>query len=49
MGYAIIRERAIKKTNLNDKESVVSSIVKILRSIDKKFPPKTKRFIEVDL
>lgn len=49
MGYAIIRVKAIKKTNLNDKESIVSSIVKILRSIDKKFPPKTKRFIEVDL
>ena len=49
MGYAIIRVKVVKKANLNDKESVVSSIVKILKSIDKKFPPKTKRFIEVNL
>tara|TARA_R100001509_G_scaffold15618_1_gene7918 strand:- start:503 stop:1276 length:774 start_codon:yes stop_codon:yes gene_type:complete len=49
MGYAIIRVKVVKKTNLNDKESVTSSIVRILKGIDKKFPPKTKRFIEVEL
>lgn len=49
MGYAIIRVKVIKKTNLNDKENVISSITRILKAIDKKFPPKAKRFIEVEL
>jgi len=49
MGYAIIRVKAVKKTNLNNKENLVSSIIRILKSIEEKFPPKTKRIIEVEL
>ena len=48
-GFAIIRVKAIANASLKKKENLVSNIVKTLNSIEKKFPPKTKRFIEVEL
>ena len=48
-GFAIIRVKAIANASLKKKENLVSNIVKTLSSIEKKFPPKTKRFIEVEL
>lgn len=48
-GYAIIRVKVIGKVNLVNKEKLISNITQTLKSIEKKFPPKTKRFIEVEL
>lgn len=48
-GFAIIRVKAIANASLKKKENLISNIVNTLRSIEKKFPEKTKRFIEVEL
>ena len=48
-GFAIIRVKAIANASLKKKENLISNIVSTLKSIEKKFPPKTKRFIEVEL
>ena len=48
-GYAIIRVKVTCKINLTNKEKLISDIIQILKSIENKFPPKTKRFIEVEL
>lgn len=48
-GYAIIRVKVTGKINLTNKEKLVSSITETLKDIEKKFPPKAKRFIEVEL
>ncbi len=48
-GLAIIRVKAIANASLKKKENLISNIVSTLKSIEKKFPPKTKRFIEVEL
>lgn len=48
-GYVIIRVRAIKTPNLKTKEGLVANLLAILNNIEKEFPPKTKRFIEVEL
>lgn len=48
-GYAIIRVKAMNSPNLNNKEKLASDIISILDRIKIDFPPKTKRFIEVEL
>lgn len=48
-GFAIIRVKAIANPSLKKKEDLISKIVSKLESIEDKFPPKTKRFIEVEL
>lgn len=48
-GFAIIRVKAIANASLKKKENLISNIVSTLKSIENKFPPKTKRFIEVEL
>jgi len=48
-GFAIIRVKAIANASLKKKENLISNIVSTLKSIEEKFPPKTKRFIEVEL
>jgi very-short-patch-repair endonuclease len=48
-GFAIIRVKAIANASLKKKENLIFNIVSTLKSIEEKFPPKTKRFIEVEL
>jgi very-short-patch-repair endonuclease len=48
-GYAIVRIKAMEYPNLKKREDLVSRLLKILSNIKDKFPPKTERFIEVEL
>ena len=48
-GFIIIRVKAIANASLKKKENLVFNIVNTLKNIEKKFPPKTKRFIEIEL
>lgn len=48
-GYAIIRVKSLGQESLNKKEALADKVVNSLNSIKKKFPPKTKRFIEIEL
>lgn len=48
-GYAIVRIKAMEYPNLKKREDLVGNLLSILDNIKDKFPPKTKRFIEVEL
>jgi very-short-patch-repair endonuclease len=48
-GYAIIRVMTTSTPSLAAKEGLVDVIMNNLNSIKKKFPPKTERFIEVQV
>lgn len=48
-GYAIIRVKAMSSLSLHKKEKLASNIINILSKIKDNFPPKTQRFIEVDI
>jgi very-short-patch-repair endonuclease len=48
-GYAIIRVKALTEPNFSKKEKLASNIASILNRISDNFPPKTERFIEVDI
>lgn len=48
-GFAIIRVKVLDKPNLKRKQDMVDNVLSILKGIEKKFPPKSQRFIEVDL
>jgi len=48
-GYAIIRVKNMSDSlSLADKEELKNNIAKILGEIEKKFPAKSKRYIEID-
>lgn len=47
-GYAVIRLKSLGQESLAKREEMLSSIVDEVTEISKKFPPKTKRFIEVE-
>jgi len=48
-GFAIIRVKAMTTPSLKQKEELSHNVVGLLKGIEKKFPEKTERFIEVDL
>jgi len=47
-GYAVVRVKSLGQESLAKREDILSSVVKEVTKISKKFPPKTKRFIEVE-
>ena len=49
-GYIIIRVKNLSDfVSLNKKEALINNLLQRLQKIDKKFPPKSKRFIEIEL
>ena len=47
-GYAVIRLKSLGQESLAKREEMLSSVVDEVTKISKKFPPKSKRFIEVE-
>jgi|TARA_B100000085_G_scaffold276286_1_gene295217 very-short-patch-repair endonuclease len=47
-GYAVIRLKSLGQESLAKREEMLSSVVDEVIKISKKFPPKAKRFIEVE-
>jgi very-short-patch-repair endonuclease len=47
-GYAVIRLKSLGQESLAKREEMLSSVVDEVTKISKKFPPKGKRFIEVE-
>ena len=47
-GYAVIRLKSLGQESLAKREEMLSSVVDEVSKISKKFPPKSKRFIEVE-
>tara|TARA_R100000008_G_C3572853_1_gene163335 strand:+ start:382 stop:1146 length:765 start_codon:yes stop_codon:yes gene_type:complete len=47
-GYVVIRIKSLGQESLAKKESLVIRVIDHLESIKKKFPPRSKRFIEVE-
>jgi len=47
-GYAIIRVKSLGSESLAKREYLIEQVLNQLQSISKKFPPKSKRFIEVE-
>ena len=49
-GYIIIRvKNLLDFVSLCKKEELINNVVAQLQSIERKFPPKSKRFIEIEL
>jgi very-short-patch-repair endonuclease len=48
-GFAIIRVKVIRKVSLKRKQDMLKNVLNQLQNIEKKFPPKSQRFIEVEL
>jgi very-short-patch-repair endonuclease len=49
-GYIIIRVKNLSDfVSLNKKEALINNLLERLQKIDNKFPPKSKRFIEIEL
>ena len=50
-GYVVIRLKspAVGRESLKDKDNISNIIVNHLKDIKEKFPPKSKRLIEVEL
>jgi very-short-patch-repair endonuclease len=49
-GYVIIRVQNLADfVSLTKKEDLINNVVTQLESIERKFPPKSKRFIEIEL
>lgn len=48
-GYVIIRLKVLKSATLKMKEDAIQAIISNLKQIEAEFPPRSKRFIEVDL
>ena len=48
-GFIIIRVKALNSMSLNRTKKLMEKIVELLKSIEDRFPPKSKRFIEVEL
>jgi very-short-patch-repair endonuclease len=47
-GYVIIRVKSLGQESLVKKQEIISSIFTELKNISQEFPPKSKRFIEVE-
>jgi len=47
-GYVVIRIKSLGQEALSKKESLATRIIDQLESVKKKFPPRSKRFIEVE-
>lgn len=47
-GYAVVRVKSLGQESLSKREQLVADVIEILRKISNKFPPKSKRFIEVE-
>ena len=47
-GYAVIRLKSLGQESLAKREEMLSSVLDEVNKISKKFPPKSKRFIEVE-
>lgn len=47
-GYVVIRVRSLGHESLSKKEELISKVIKQLKNIENKFPPRSKRFIEVE-
>ena len=47
-GYAVIRLKSLGQESLAKREQMLTSVVDTVKSISDKFPPKSKRFIEVE-
>ena len=48
-GYVVIRVKALNAMSLKRNKDLLDTIVDNLKSIEEKFPPKSRRFIEVEL
>tara|TARA_A100001515_G_scaffold136072_2_gene127485 strand:+ start:7256 stop:8020 length:765 start_codon:yes stop_codon:yes gene_type:complete len=47
-GYVVIRIKSLGQESLSKREELLNSVVENLDSIKNKFPPRSKRFIEVE-
>ncbi|HIF60888.1 MAG TPA: hypothetical protein EYQ26_15615 [Rhodospirillales bacterium] len=47
-GYAIIRIKSMGQESLSKKEELINSVLSHIQNIEKKFPVRSKRFIEVE-
>ena len=47
-GYVVIRIKSLGQEALSKKESLATRVIDQLESVKKKFPPRSKRFIEVE-
>jgi len=47
-GYAVVRVKSLGQESLSKREQLVADVIEILGKISNKFPPKSKRFIEVE-
>ena len=47
-GYVVIRVKSLGQESLSKREELLNSVLDSLSSIKKKFPPRSKRFIEVE-
>ncbi len=47
-GYAVIRVKSLGQESLAKKEQLIEQVITHLNEIDDAFPPKSKRFIEVE-
>jgi very-short-patch-repair endonuclease len=48
-GYAVIRVKSLGQESLSKREQIVETVINHLNNIDSKFPPKSERFIEVEI
>ena len=47
-GYAVVRVKSLGQESLSKREQLAEEVIKLLNNISEKFPPKSKRFIEVE-
>jgi len=47
-GYAVIRVKSLGQESLSKREQIANQVLDCLNKISDKFPPKSKRFIEVE-
>ena len=47
-GYAVIRVKSLGQESLSKREQLAEEVIALLNKISNKFPPKSKRFIEVE-
>ena len=47
-GYVIIRVKATGSESVKKKEDIINEITQHIKKIEKKFPSRSKRFIEVE-
>ena len=47
-GYAVVRVKSLGQESLSKREELANEVIGLLNQISNKFPPKSKRFIEVE-